>query len=460
MHFTEEWKSMSSKNFVLQIVFRLVLISVGILGILHFSYVYINYIRLFFTCIFSIIALVELFYYIFKTNRETTQFLEAIIHNDFTQKYAGDKKGRSFGKLYDTFNKVNEKFIQVSQQESSEYHYIKMLIEQLKIGVLSYDQKNRIHLANDSLKQMLGKEELINLDSIKKGSPALLALITSLKPNENRIAKININERELHLSVGLSEFKLRNYHYRLVWIQDIRGALDKNEMQAWQKLIRVLTHEIMNSVAPITSLSSTLNQMVARANQQQTDLSKDQLHTLGEGLDAIENRSAGLMNFTQAYRSLTRLPLPNIHSVNGQRYFQRINSLFGATLVNTNIQFHMSLPEGDFMLNVDPDLIEQAIINLLKNAKEAVIENGGSSVWLNIIRTDSWLIEIIDDGGGIPKDIEESIFIPFYTTKNNGSGIGLSLVKQIVHAHHGEIDFSINRSKGFTQFSIRLNGVD
>ncbi|MFT6216018.1 MAG: nitrogen fixation/metabolism regulation signal transduction histidine kinase, partial [Roseivirga sp.] len=237
---------MSSKNFVLQIVFRLVLISVGILGILHFSYVYINYIRLFFTCIFSIIALVELFYYIFKTNRETTQFLEAIIHNDFTQKYAGDKKGRSFGKLYDTFNKVNEKFIQVSQQESSEYHYIKMLIEQLKIGVLSYDQKNRIHLANDSLKQMLGKEELINLDSIKKGSPALLALITSLKPNENRIAKININERELHLSVGLSEFKLRNYHYRLVWIQDIRGALDKNEMQAWQKLIRVLTHEIMN----------------------------------------------------------------------------------------------------------------------------------------------------------------------------------------------------------------------
>jgi nitrogen fixation/metabolism regulation signal transduction histidine kinase len=448
---------MSYRNFILQIVFRLILITLGIFAILYFSYTFINYIRLFFAIIFTIIAIIELFYYIVKTNRETTQFLEAIIHNDFTQKYSGDKKGKSFGRMYQTFNKVNEKFLEASQHEATEYQYIKMLIEQLKIGVLSYDQKNRIHLANETLKQMLAKNELINLESINKVSPALFDLIIQLNPHENKIAKIIINEKEHHLTVGLSEFKLRNYHYKLVWIQDIRGALDKNEMQAWQKLIRVLTHEIMNSVAPITSLASTLNSMVSETSKNQIDLTQPQLINLNEGLDAIENRSAGLMKFTQAYQSLTRIPLPNIKPVDGHLYFQRIASLFKPTLVNTVIKFEVVIPEGDLIGAFDPDLMEQAIINLLKNAKEAVIENNGSQINL-IANNNNGQFEILisDDGGGIPPTITDNIFIPFYTTKNEGSGVGLSLVKQIVHAHNGAIDFSIDLNKGITEFSIRL----
>jgi two-component system, NtrC family, nitrogen regulation sensor histidine kinase NtrY len=457
--FTEEWKSMSYKNFGLQVMIRLLLLTVGILGSLHFSYVFVNYIRLFFACLFTLIVLIEFFYFIFKTNRDTRQFLEAIIHNDFTQKYSAEQKGRSFGKLYATFNQVNEKFLQVSQQEASEYQYIKMLIQQLKIGVLSYDQKDRIHLANDSLKEMLSKDELINLESIQKVSPALFNLIKDLKTNQNIVEKVSINGKEYHLSAGVAEFKLRTAHYRLVWLQDIRGTLDKNEMEAWQKLIRVLTHEIMNSVAPITSLSSTLNQMVALSQKSKTALRPEELVSLHDGLDAIENRSAGLMNFTEAYRSLTRIPLPNIQSVNGRQYFHRINSLFQSTLSGTNIHFEMTLPEGDFTLNIDPNLMEQAIINLLKNAKEAVLENGGKTIHLTVEQIDSshTLVTIEDDGGGIPVEIEESIFIPFYTTKNTGSGIGLSLVKQIVHAHHGEIDFSINRLQGSTKFMLRLD---
>lgn len=450
---------MSFKNFFLQVIIRLVLVATGLFGILYFSYIMVNYIRLFFSALYTLIVLVELFYYIIRSNKDTRNFLEAIIHNDFTQKYSAERKGKSFGTLYETFNQVNQKFLEVSQQEASEYQYITTLVHQLSIGVLSYDNKGRIHLVNNALKTLLSKDELINLESIKRVSPGLHEAIINTKVHENQLTKIALNGKEYHFSLTVSEFKLRSQEFRLVSIQDLRGTLDKNEMVAWQKLIRVLTHEIMNSVAPITSLSSTLNHMVTMSQKSKVPLDTKQLQSLHDGLDAIENRSGGLMNFTQAYRSLTRIPLPNIKPVDGELYFQRINSLFQPTLAGTGIQFELVVPRGSFTLHFDPDLMEQAIINLLKNAKEAVIDHGGHKVILRVSgtkATNQWVIEVEDDGGGIPTEIEEQIFIPFYTTKNNGSGIGLSLVKQIVHAHNAEVDLKVNKEMGKTTFSIQL----
>ncbi len=453
---------MSFKNFGIQILARLILLTIGLFGLVYYSYIELNYIRIFFITVFIIIAISELFYYINRSNKDTTNFLQAIIHNDFTIKYSSEGKGNSFRSLYDTFNRVNQKFLEVSQKEATEYQYLNTLIHQLKIGIISFDEQGRIGLANNAIKELLGKEELIRLDWIKRESKPLYESIQKLNNGESEVLKVELRNKVYQLALNVSVFKLRQRSYKLVSIQDIRGELDENEMTAWQKLIRVLTHEIMNSVAPITSLSGTLNQMVSQSQKSQTPLNQDQLISLHDGLDAIENRSEGLMNFTQAYRSLTRVPLPNIKPVEGKLYFQRIISLFTPTLTGTDIAFKEELPSTEFTLNIDPDLMEQVFINLLKNAKEAILGHGNSNGEIRLIvecglkAESNCFVSVVDNGGGIPAEIIERIFIPFYTTKDNGSGVGLSLVRQIIQLHKAQIELNVSEGNGTTEFKVTL----
>ncbi len=453
---------MSFKNFGIQVVLRLLLITIGLFGLLYYSYIELNYIRIFFIGVFIVIVVTELFYYINRTNKDTSNFLQAIIHNDFTIKYSSENKGGSFRHLYQTFNKVNDKFIEVSQKEATEYQYLNTLIHQLKVGIISFDDKGRIGLANESIKDLLDKEELINLESIKKVNSDLFDTLKKLESGQSEVLKVTLRNKVYQLAINASIFKLRQRNYKLISVQDIRGELDENEMGAWQKLIRVLTHEIMNSVAPITSLSGTLNTMVTRSQNSGNPLSSSELSSLHDGLDAIENRSDGLMNFTQAYRSLTRIPLPNIKATEGKLYFQRIISLFTPTLTGTSIQFNEQLPDHEFELNIDPDLMEQVFINLLKNAKEAILNNKSNEGQIDLFVDCSGrgegecTITIKDNGGGIPEDIREKIFIPFYTTKEQGSGVGLSLVRQIIQLHKAEILLEVDDQEGTTEFRIML----
>lgn len=445
------------------------MITAGLFGLLYFSYVQLNYIRIFFIGLFIFFVVLELFYFINRSNKDTSNFLQAIIHNDFTIKYSAERKGKSFRQLYRTFNEVNKKFIEVSQREASEFHYLNTLIQQLGVGIISFDAKGRVHLVNDSLKELLGKNELINLHSIRNVSPELHDQLEQLQGGASKVLKTTLGGKLYQLSINVSEFKLRQQDFKLVSIQDIKGELDANEMTAWQKLIRVLTHEIMNSVAPITSLSGTLNMMVGQSQTSGTPLTPEQLSSLHDGLDAIEHRSDGLMNFTEAYRSLTRIPLPNIKPVEGQLYFQRIISLFTPTLAGTQIRFDSQLPQEDFALKIDPDLMEQVFINLLKNAREAVSSteghitlkvsrstNGNGNIHQSVSTEASaqmFNISVEDNGKGIPDEVADKIFIPFYTTKDTGSGVGLSLVKQIVHLHQGDISFETSAEHG-TRFQV------
>ncbi|MBO3697437.1 PAS domain-containing sensor histidine kinase [Roseivirga sp. E12] len=442
---------MSFKNFRVQSLIRLLLIFVSLFGLVYYLFIEVNYIRVFFLGLFSLIILMSLFAYINRTNRDTRYFLEAILNNDFTIKYNSSNQGKTFQELYSTFNKVNDKFMESTQSDASQYQYILTLINQLQVGILAYDEKERIHLANNAFEELLGQSHILNLSNIRAKNEILFEQLQSIQNGENVVQKITINNQVRRLSISATTFRLRAKHYKLISLQDIHAELDQNEMEAWQKLIRVLTHEIMNSVAPITSLSSTMKQVV-----QQGDLQGQRKATLEEGLDAIEARSQGLMNFTQAYRALTRVPLPNIKEVDGPNFFQRISSLFEPTLADTQIVWKLSIPQEDFKLLIDPDLIEQVIINLLKNAKEAVDQNSGS-ISLSYQEghgASQSTIKIVDNGSGISDDILEKVFIPFYTTKTEGSGIGLSLARQIIQSHKGEL--SLETSSSGTSFYIKL----
>lgn len=450
-HCTEEWKSMRFNDFRIQILLRLLLVVLSLYGLIYYLYIEVNFIRVFFLLMFAIFVLASLFLYLNKSNKNTKNFLLAILNNDFTIKYNSGKQGKSFDELYDTFNLVNDKFTESTQAEASQYQYIVTLINQLQIGVLAYDEKNRIHLTNDSFKNLLQLDQMINLESIRQKNETLHDQIKSIENGDNLVFKTTINNQVHSLSMAASTFKLRNRTYKLISFQDIHSELDQNEMEAWQKLIRVLTHEIMNSVAPITSLSTTLKGLVQKGN-----VDEEKTKTLAEGLDAIEVRSQGLMNFTQAYRSLTRIPLPNIREVDSDSFFQRISSLFRPTISKTQIDWELELLSKESKLLIDPDLMEQVFINLLKNAKEAVsMEKGIIKLSMRPEEgSGRQIITISDNGKGIPDDISEKIFIPFYTTKTEGSGVGLSLARQIVQMHQGELSFQTSRQG--TSFSIKL----
>ncbi|WP_268124732.1 sensor histidine kinase [Roseivirga pacifica] len=444
---------MSFSNFKLQVILRLLLLATSFYGLIYYTFIEVNYIRVFFLGLFALIVLLALFYYINRTNKDTENFIQAILNNDFSIKYSEETKGKTFNKLYQSFNLLNTRFKERAINEASEYRYIVTLIEQMQVGVIIYDEQERVQLVNDAFKKFIDKQELINLQIIKKLDSRLFNAITSIKSGESTLFEGEIQGQKQQLSMAASEIKLRDKYFKIVSFQDIHSTLDHNENMAWQKLIRVLTHEIMNSVSPITSLSSSLK-MLAKANND--GLSASEMSTMVEGLDAIENRSQGLLNFTNTYRKLARVPLPKLQQIDGRDFFKRVEALFTPSLTDTQIEWQLDLPNEAFELNIDPPLIEQVLINLLKNAREAVDPRTGKinltiSVDPKMRRTS---ISVTDNGSGIPEEIQDKIFIPFYTTKVEGSGIGLSLSRQIVSLHKGMLTYQTS-TKG-TSFLVRL----
>jgi len=439
------------RNFRFQVILRLILIASLLYGLIYYAYVDLNYIRVFFLGLFALMALIGLFYYITKTEKLTSSFLNAILNNDFTIKYPKEHKSKTLGVLYDKFNEVNEKFSQNLQHEANQYQYLLALINQLKIAVVAFDFRGRVHVVNNAFKELVGEKEVIRISVLKNVSNQLYEEITGLQPNEQKVIKAVVNNSVHRFSVAASLFKLRQNQYTLVSMQDIHSELDQNEMQAWQKLIRVLTHEIMNSVSPVVSLSGSLESLIQGMDEENF---KGSQKTVLEGIDAIKVRGQGLMNFTQAYRKLTRIPNPVLKEVEVKSFLQQIEALFKSTLRHSNVGFDLKA-RNEGQVFIDQDLMQQVIINLLKNALEAVNPENGSIVLEYELTEDGHSIfRISDNGPGIPEEIAEQIFIPFYTTKQEGSGIGLSLARQIVQLHEGTLNF-LTGDQG-TTFVIKL----
>ena len=265
-------------------------------------------------------------------------------------------------------------------------------------------------------------------------------MIRSIKSTENKLVKVTINHKLLQLAVHSSEFKLKDTYYKLVSLQNIQNELEAHELEAWQKLIRVLTHEIMNSVTPITSLTATLQDILSKEKENIKN-GNSWYSNLSQGLDAIKNRSEGLQTFTEAYKNLTGIPLPDFKRINVKKIITRVQTLFLKTAEENHIEIIVEINISNMEILVDEDLFGQVLINLVQNALHAV--RNSSEPQVKIIVNDapnqriSFIIE--DNGEGIAKDKLDKIFIPFFTTKKSGSGIGLALSRQIIQMHNGNI---------------------
>ncbi len=455
---------MGFKHFYINIIIRLVFIILVISLVIFQFFIRIDYIVSIFGFILFIALVINLFSYINKTNHDFTNFLTSFVHNDFTIHYSGKNKGRSFEKLYQTFELIQAQFRTLNIEKELINQHLQNLVEHIDIGIISVDKALKIQLINKAFKQMFNSPHLDRGQKLTKVGEEITSLLKEIKPNEKKLIKVSINNALQQLAIHTDVYKLNGLEYKLISLKNIHGELDEKEMESYQKLIRVLTHEIMNTLSPIISLSGTINQSVKELVKTQSPIDTETGNYLNEGIEAIQDRSQGLLKFTEAYRKLMRLPQPKLKLVDTNNYFNKFHLFFNQQIQEKNIEFTYSNPDDQEQLFIDPELFEQVLINIYKNAIESFEfkELKTEATFIPLIKTLISLeedqlvsIKISDNGCGMDAESQENAFIPFYTTKNDGSGIGLSLSKQIILLHKGSISFESEKGKG-TQVSIFL----
>lgn len=393
--------------------------------------------------LFAIIVFFNLLKFLERSKRELSTFLVGIQQNDFSNTYSQKAPNKEDVELYYAYTTITHEFQKLRREKESNYHFLQAIVEHSGIPMIGFMEENQeITLMNEAAKDLFKKPYLKYVKALRKIDRQLEQAVLTLKSGEKQLLKVLIDNELLSLSVFSKEIKLDNQLYKLVSFQNIKAELDEKELESWQKLIRVLTHEIKNSAIPISTLTEVVNEMIIDENGKLKDLSaleQDDLEDLSLGLQTVEKRSKGLVKFVNAYGELARVPTPKIEVIKLKKYLEDIKRLLINEMERNHVQLVIECTD-DATVKADPELIEQVIINLLKNAREALTEKKDAMITLRVIQNNSKVsIAVIDNGHGINEDTLENIFVPFYTTKNEGSGIGLSLSRQIMRAHKGSL---------------------
>ncbi len=401
--------------------------------------------------------LIEFYRYHFKAQRELEQFVESIRYRDFSRHFSVKKAPLELRALREGFNQIAAAFQEISKEKETSFQYLQKILELVDTGIMSFNiDTGEIIWMNESLKKMLNLPYLKTIHSLMKREKDLYGEVITLKPAESKIAIVHLDNRSFKVLLSGTAFQTDGNRFMLIAFQNINEALDETESKAWQKLLSVMTHEIMNSVAPISSLADTLKNRLHKS-MPYLDNSDGAVHDLEIGIETIKRRSEGLLKFAETYRNLNKIIKPNLKKVYVRDLFENLYQLMEPTLQQKNIEMDIVLKDPGLTVEVDPSLIEQVLINLVVNAKEALKDKEGAMIILSamINNSNKVIIKVADNGSGIPKDVLENIFIPFFSTKKTGSGIGLSLCKQIMMLHKGSINVHSVVGEG-TAFTLQF----
>lgn len=403
-----------------------------------------------------LVSIIELVRFVERTNRKLKRFLESVRYSDFVSGFASDHRlGGSFRELNNEFNEVLEAFRKARSEKEEHWQYLNTVVQQVGTGLLSFDEQGNIELINATAKKYLRSPQIHNVEEIKVESEKLHHLITTMAPGVNKLFNLDAKHQ---LAIGATDLVLRGKPYTLITMQNIQPELQQNELEAWQKLTRVLRHEIMNSITPIASLTSTLKDiLVEDLKQKESDyvLDTEAVDDLQDGLDTIESRSYGLIKFIDAYRDYTTIPEPEKKTIILKELLDHIANLLKVEIRKSKVELAIDVPD-EITIEADEELMEQVLINMVKNAIEATIDSDTPAVNLTAAKDqDGILLKIRDNGSGIEPEALERIFIPFYTTKKSGSGIGLALSQQIMQMHGGTLTVD-SVPDSFTEFSLRF----
>ena len=442
---------MEYKYFRINVIVRIIL-----LLILGYSAVYVItsthfWLVSFWLILAWIITLISLIRYVERSRRELAYFLLAIKQGDFTNTYHFKKKSD----LNYAFHEINQVMQDLSREKASNLLYLQTIVEHVRVAVICFDSDYKIKLFNQAATSLFGKQRISSFKTLESVSPLITSSILKMSNGEKELIKANLNGKLMNLSMLVTEFKLKGKDYKLVSFQDIKSELEANEIESWQKLIRVLTHEIKNSVIPISTLSEVILQMLRteNGNVDLTKLDQESIEDIVGGIETIESRSKGLANFVSTYDQLTKIPKPKLKLTNIKHLINNSLNLFKSDLDRSNIKIYAILTDTSII--IDSDLIEQVLINLIKNSIEAIKDTVNPELRVKLENSEhEVLLTIEDNGPGIPDEILENIFVPFYSTKEGGSGIGLSLSRQIMRLHKGQL--SVETSSQGTAFQLHF----
>lgn len=384
-----------------------------------------------------------------KAQDEVQEFVESIHYRDFSRYFNVKQAPAELQTLRKGFNDINSTFKVISKEKETQYQYLQKILELVDTGIISYDTTSgELNWMNDTFKKMMDIPYLKTIHSLEKRDAALYEAMMSIRPGQNKVVELTKESSKVKILLAATMFQTEGKKNKLIACQNINEALDETEARAWQKLLSVMTHEIMNSVAPISSLAGTLkNRLLTNpAIQSITSGDRDDLEL---GLETIQRRSEGLLKFAETYRNLNKITTLHLDKIFVRDIFENLQTLMQPTLDQKNVELEVILKDPNVTASIDINLIEQVMINLMVNALEAVKEEEQPKIVLSAIHENNKLvIKVADNGTGIPAELLDKIFIPFFSTKKSGSGIGLSLCKQIMLLHNGNIKLQSIEGKG------------
>ncbi len=444
------------KNFGWRILIRILLLFVTLSAaaflLVNFWFVYLMFIA-------PVIFYQGLEFYRFhrKAYEELNQFVESVHYRDFSRNFDVKHAPAELQPLRKGFNEINTTFKVISKEKETQYQYLQKILELVDTGILSYKLEDGVVVwMNESLKKMLQLPYLKTIHSLMKRDEELYNYIMALKPGETKIGTAHLERSSFKVLLSATAFQTDGEKFKLIAFQNVDEALDETESKAWQKLLSVMTHEIMNSIAPISSLADTLKNRL-QVSISSLDNKAGSVDDLELGIETIKRRSEGLLKFAETYRNLNKITTPNLKKVYVRDLFENLNQLMQPTLDQKNIEMEIVLKDTDLVLEADTNLIEQVLINLVVNSIEAVKDREDARILLSAFLASSGkvVIKVSDNGVGMSEEVMDKIFIPFFSTKKSGSGIGLSLCKQITMLHKGNIQIQSKEGVG-TSFSLQF----
>lgn len=389
-----------------------------------------------------------------KSKDELEQFVESVQYRDFSRHFDEKNAPVAVQPMRKGFNEINSTFKIISKERETQYQYLQKILELVDTGILSYEHgSGEVMWMNESLKKLLSIPYLKTIHSLEKRDEVLYKEIIAVKPAEPKVVTITTDKNNLKVLLSATAFQTDGKIYKLIAFQNINEALDETESKAWQKLLSVMTHEIMNSVAPISSLADTLKNRL-QLSLKDLNNNSGSVDDLELGIETIKRRSEGLLKFAETYRNLNKITTPNVKKIYVRDMFENLHHLMQPTLQQKHIELEVILKDPDLILEADGNLIEQVLINLIVNAADAVKEVENPRIMLSayISPTNKVIIKVADNGVGISADLMDKIFIPFFSTRKTGSGIGLSLCKQIMLLHRGNIKVQSIEGEGSAFF--------
>lgn len=434
---------MFSRNLYLNIILRVLLVVILSASLCYFMIIE-HSLRLSIIFLLSLIFItVNLISYLNSTNKKIRFFFDSVRNDDSNLAFPIETGNSSLNELYRSMNKVNYQIQQLKIENRQQEQYFGTLLEHLATGIITYNDKGFILHANTSAKKLLSMDVLTHLQQIERKDSKLFETINSIKPFERKLIAVSAEGAEIQLSLKATSFRTNSDELVILSIQDIKNELDEKEIDSWMKLIRVLMHEIMNSITPITSLSESLSNIYSSDGQPISPgrVNAKTIATTLQGLNVIKEQGKGLTSFVESYRKLTRVPEPVKKLFKVSELMSRVQILYNSLEMSESSDLSISLANPDLEIFADQNLISQVLINLLKNALEANENNADAKIRIEVSESFSNHPDIcvIDNGPGISAGDLDEIFVPFFTTRQNGSGIGLSISRQIMKVHGGNL---------------------